>query len=146
MSIELLNNKFPLTDLHHFCLTKGFPKAPSGIQSFGTPSASCIDQNVPGKDFLEQIFRNCILQNFDANSQSTRKYNFGRQIGYISQFQTTQLVTSNLSQGNLVLVHGRRKQGRNFGPMSSVWQVMSLNKSRQETRSTCKIERMIDMN
>ena len=29
---------------------------------------------------------------------------------------------------------------------SSVWQGMNLNKSRQETRSTCKIERMIDVN
>ena len=38
----------PLADLHHFCLTKRFPKTPSAIQPIGTPSAFCIDQIAPG--------------------------------------------------------------------------------------------------
>ena len=38
----------PLADLHHFRLTKGFPKTHSAIQPIGTPSAFCIHQIVPG--------------------------------------------------------------------------------------------------
>ena len=38
----------PLADLHHFCLTKGFPKTPSAISPIRTPSAFCINQIVPG--------------------------------------------------------------------------------------------------
>ena len=38
----------PLADLHHFCLTKRFPKTHSAIQPIRTQSAFCIDQIVPG--------------------------------------------------------------------------------------------------
>ena len=38
----------PMADLHHFCLTKHFPKTHSAIQPIGTPSAFCIHQIVPG--------------------------------------------------------------------------------------------------
>ena len=38
----------PLVDLHHFCLTKGFPKTHSPIQLIKMPSTFCIHQIVPG--------------------------------------------------------------------------------------------------
>ena len=38
----------PLADLHHFCLTKWFPKTHSAILPIRMPSAFCIDQIVPG--------------------------------------------------------------------------------------------------
>ena len=54
LEIKLLNKKLygllppALANLHHFHLTKRFPKTHSTIQPIGTPSAFCINQIVPG--------------------------------------------------------------------------------------------------
>ena len=80
----------PLADLHHFRLTKGFPKTHSSIQPMGAPSVFCIHYVVPGFVVYHLNQKTIILTNSAAHPLTKSMFCVLRIAAIISYYRPDQ--------------------------------------------------------